>query len=221
MAAQCNRLRELFSGIGFANNIDLFDSIEKGEVVLPANTEGWFAIPNWIKNPAIFGDTYNSALQKVLDTIKTTRNGKFYNYRDGQLGPKRLRQSARTQEFFRGLSEAQGNPDILIVAAQFGFRHRGRSVRRAREIIVSTSGEFGLGAFAVGVMILTHPERLMNYDDLWIDCAGDEYDGPDSPGRFGRAPCFRFGGGGVEFDASTVDRARGHYGSASGVVPQN
>ncbi|OGI74603.1 hypothetical protein A2737_01585 [Candidatus Nomurabacteria bacterium RIFCSPHIGHO2_01_FULL_41_71] len=220
LTTQCNRLRELFSGLGFAN-LDLLGSIEKGEVALPMNTEGWFAILNWIKNPTIFGATYGEALQKVLDTIKTTRNGKFYNYRDGQLGPERLRQSKHTEKFFRELAEAQGNPDILIVAAQFGIRHRGRSVRRAREVIVSTSGEFGLGAFAVGIMILTHPERLMNYDDLWIDCAGDEFDDPDSDVRFVHAPCFDFNGGEVWFGTNTVGYADENYGSASGVVPQS
>ena len=220
LTTQCNRLRELFSGLGFAN-LDLLGSIEKGEVALPMNTEGWFAILNWIKNPTIFGATYGEALQKVLDTIKTTRNGKFYNYRDGQLGPERLRQSKHTEKFFRELAEAQGNPDILIVAAQFGIRHRGRSVRRAREVIVSTSGEFGLGAFAVGIMILTHPERLMNYDDLWIDCAGDEFDDPDSDVRFVHAPYFFFNDGKVKFASPTIGRAHEVFGSASGVVPQS
>jgi hypothetical protein len=217
LTTQCNRLRELFSGIGFAN-LDLLGSIEKGEVALPANTEGWFAIPNWIKNPTIFGNSYSEALQKVLDTIKTTRNGKLYNWREGQLGSERLRQTARTEKFFRELAEAQGNPDILIVAAQFGIRHRGRSVRRAREVFVVS--EFGLGAFAVGIMILTHPERLMNFDDLWIDCAGDEFDDPGSGVRFARAPYFNFSGGKVEFGTRTVGDAFVFCGSASGVVPQ-
>ena len=30
--------------------------------------------------------------------------------------------------------------------------------------------EFGLGAFAVGIMLSTHENRLKNLDDLWIDC---------------------------------------------------
>ncbi len=220
LTVQNNRLRELFPGIGFAN-LDLLGSIEKGEVILPANTEGWFAIPNWIKNPAIFGNSYNESLQKVLDKIKETRNGAFYNWREGQLGSvgsEHLRQTARTEKFFRELAEAQGNPDIMIVAAQFGIRHRGRSVRRAREVFFVN--EFGLGAFAVGIMILTHPKRLMNYDDLWIDCAGDEFDDPGSGVRFGHAPCFLFRGGGVKFGTGTVGNASECYGSASGVVPQ-
>lgn len=218
LTEQCNRLRELFSGVGFAN-LDLLAQIEKGEVTLPVGAEGWFAIPNWIKNQSIFGSAYSAALQKVLDTIKRTRNGKFYNYRDGQLDEKRLRQSAQLQKFWADLSEAQGSPDILIVPAQFGIRHRGRSVRCAREIFLIN--EFGLGAFAVGIMILTHPERLMHYDDLWIDCSGDEFDDPDAVVRFDRAPIFRFYVGRVEFGAHWFDDAYGYYGSASAFVPQS
>jgi len=48
--------------------------------------------------------------------------------------------------------------DILVVPAQFGLRHRGRSVRRVREVM--NANEFGLGVFAIGIMLLTHPERL-------------------------------------------------------------
>lgn len=218
LTEQCNRLRELFSGIGFAN-LDLLTQIEKGDVPLPTGAEGRFAIPNWMKNPNIFGSIYSGALLKALDTIKQTRNGKFYNYRDGQLDEKRLRQSAQSQKFWTELADAQGNPDILIVPAQFGIRHRGRSVRRAREVFVGN--EFGLGAFAVCIMILTHPERLMNYDDLWIDCSGDEFDDPDSDVRFVRAPCFFFNDGGVRFGTGFVGFAYGLYGSASGFGPQN
>jgi hypothetical protein len=218
LTEQCNRLRELFSGIGFAN-LDLLTQIEKGDVSLPTGAEGWFAIPNWMKNPNIFGSIYSATLQKVLDTIKQTQSGKFYNYRDGQLDEKRLRQSAQSQKFWADLRDAQGDPDILIVPAQFGIRHRGRSVRRAREVFLIN--EFGLGAFAVGIMILTHPERLMNYDDLWIDCSGDEFDDPDSGVRFDHAPCFRFDDGEVEFDAYFVGNASDGFGSASGFGPQN
>jgi hypothetical protein len=202
---QTNILRQLFPGIGFAD-----EKIAEGE--LPKNTEGWFAIPKW----QTVAPTYGEAVQKVLDMIKKTRNGKFYNYREGQLG--QLRQSAKTASVFQKLGEEQKDHDILVVPAQFGLRHRGRSVRRAREVFASN--EFGLGAFAIGIMILTHPERLMNYDDLWIDCAGDEFDDPDSDVRFDHAPCFRFHGGKVGFGASTVGRAGEDYGSASGVVPQ-
>jgi len=218
LTEQANLLRQLFSGLGFVN-LDLQGAIEKGEVPLPQNTEGWFAIPNWMKNPKIFGASYNEALQVILNKIKETRNGAFYNYREGQIGPKQLRQTATSEKFWKQISEEQGDPDILIVAAQFGIRHRGRSVRRAREVMLDNGSEFGLGAFAVGIMLLTHPERLMNYDDLWIDCAGDEYDVPDAGVRFDRAPCFDFNDGKVEFGTCFVGDASVCYGSVSAFLP--
>ena len=221
VAKQIVFLQKLFPGLGSANE-GLLMQIKSGEIELPNYAEGWFAVPNIWKPGGlpIFGKTYSEAFQKVLDTIKKTRNSKFHNYREGQINEKRLRQSARTKEFFEKLSETQGHPDILIVPAQFGIRHRGRSVRRAREVMLDVSSEFGLGAFAVGIMLLTHPERLKDLNDLWIDCSGDEFDDPVSGVRFDHAPCFRFYDDRVKFDARAVGRADGRYGTASGVLPQ-
>ena len=80
------------------------------------------------------------------------------------------------------------------------------------------SSEFGLDAFAVGIMLLTHPERLVAYEDLWIDCAGDEYL-PDADGQFEYAPCFLFIDGKGKFDAGWFGDALEGCGSASGFVP--
>lgn len=203
---QTNILRQLFPGVGFADE-------KIAEQPLPPNTERWFAIPKWETMAA----TYGEAVQKVFDMIKKTRGGKFYNYRDGQLGPQYLRRSAKSVKAFQKLGNEQKDHDILVVAAQFGLRHRGRSVRRAREVM--NASEFGLGAFAIGIMLLTHPERLKHFDDLWIDCAGDEFSyGGD--GQFDSAPCFLFNGVRVEVGARGVDNALGGCGSASASVSQ-
>jgi hypothetical protein len=214
LTEQCNQLREIFPGVGYANQ-DLLTRIEEGEVELSEGAEGRFAIPSWMKHPQIFGETYCQAVQTVLNGIKKDRKGRFYNYREGQIIERHLRQSARSERFWKELAEAQGNPDILIVDAQFGIRHRGRSVRRALEVM--NSREFGLGAFAVGIMLLTHPERLKNYGDLWIDCAGDAFF--NSVGS-GGAPYFYFDDGKVLFVTHDVDYAYEDYGSVSGFLPQ-
>jgi len=203
---QTNSLRQLFPGIGFANE-------KLAEQPLPPNAKGWFAIPKWQS----VAKTYNEAVQKVLDLIKKQRKGKFYNWREGKLGEKYFRQHERTAKKLETLAEQQKDYDILVVAAQFGLRHRGRSVRRAREVF--TANEFGLGAFEIGCMLLTHPERLVSYDDLWIDCAGNEY-GPGADGDFSDAPFFDFGVGEVGFGADWFGHARSGYGSASGFLPQ-
>lgn len=203
---QTNRLRELFPGIGYANE-------KLAEASLPENAEGWFAIPRWEK----VAPTYGEAVQKVLDLIKQTRNGAFYNYREGELGPNQLRQSTKAKSVLQKLGDEQKDHDILVVPAQFGIRHRGRSVRRAREVM--NANECGLGAFAIGIMLLTHPERLQHYDDLWIDCAGDEF-APRAGGDFSGSPYFGFSDGGVVFGAVGVDDAYGGCGSASVCLPQ-
>lgn len=218
LLVQCDRLTELFSGLGFPSLCPL-RVIERRKIVPPPNAEGFFAIPNWVKRPDIFGHSYYKALQKVLDTIKATRSSGLNNYLEGYIDPEHLRQMTRTEEFFHELIEAQGNPDILIVAAQFGIRHRGRSVRRAREVMEKTPGEFALGAFAVGCMLLTHPERLMNENDLFIDCC-DECDSHDiSHVPFWRSPFFAYDFQ-LEFSTSVINDAHEHYGAASGFIPQ-
>ncbi len=206
ITAQTNILRQLIPGIGFADE-------KLAEQPLPPNAEGWFAIPRWQK----VAKTYGEAVEKVLELIKQQHKGKFYNWREGKLGERYLRRHERTAKKLQVLGDQQNDYDILVVPAQFGLRHRGRSVRRAREVF--TANEFGLGAFEIGCMLLTHPERLVSYDDLWIDCAGDEY-APDADGDFSLAPCFLFRADGVGFGAGWFDYALSLYGSASGVLPQ-
>jgi len=201
---QANILRQLFPGVGFAD-----ESIATRP--LPEGAEGWFAIPKWQTMAA----TYGEAVEKVLATIASKR--KFYNYRDGQLGAEYLRQHEKSVKMFQKLGDEQKDHDILVVPAQFGLRHKGRSVRRAREVFVGN--EFGLGAFAIGIMLLTHPEREVQWDQLHVDCAGDEFS-PDADGGFSRAPVFDFGGGEVKFSAGWLNSANGFYGSASGFLPR-
>ncbi len=201
---QTNILRELFPGVGYAK-----EALAKAP--LPKGAEAFFAIPQWQK----MAETYEKAVEKVLEALASQRA--FYNYRKGQLGPEYLKRSERTERMLQTLAQQQGTWDILVVPAQFGLRHRGKSVRRAREMF--TAQEFGLGAFEVGIMLLTHTERLSAYKDLWIDCSGDEYS-PDADGHFGHAPYFRFSDGGVGFDAYWSVHAYARCSSVSAFLPQ-
>ena len=178
---------------------------------LPVGAENWFAVPRWEK----VAFSYNEAVEKVLDLIGKTRT--FYNYRKGALGPKYLRFSERTAVALQMIGEKQKG-DFLLIPAQFGLIHRGRSVRRVREII-GNSNEFGLGSFIVGCMLLSHPEQLVQWEQLHVDCPGDEYS-PDADGRFDDAPYFYFSDGKVEFGTSDVSYPIDCYGSASGFLSQ-
>jgi hypothetical protein len=188
------------------------DWIVRVNSLCPQWVEKFFASFDWHK----IAPTYEKALQKALDLIKQTRNGKFYNYREGKIGPERLRIRAKTTKALETLGQQQEGNDILVIPCQFGLRHRGRSVRRALEVMPTM--EFGNDPFTIACMILTHPERLQYYDDLWIDCAGAEYD-CDEDGSFSGAPCFSFIDGRVRFDGFYADNANDHYGSSSGFLP--
>lgn len=181
---------------------------------LPEGAEKLFLIPRWEK----VAPTYGEAVQKVFDLIKQTHNGAFHNYRDGELGPDQLCQSAKAKSMFQKLGDEQKYQDILVVPAQFGIRHRGRSVRRAREVM--NANECGLGAFAIGIMLLTHPKRLQHRDDLRIYCAGDEF-APLVDGVFSLSPIFLFYNDELKFHAYVVSRAFDRCGSVSAFVPQS
>lgn len=201
---QTNILRQLFPGIGYADE-------KITDQPLSPYAEGWFAIPKW----QTLAPTYGEAVLKVFAMIASKR--KFCNYREGQLGAEYLQQHQKTVKMFQKLDDEQKNFNILVVPAQFGLRHKGRSVRRAREVFIAN--EFGLGVFAVGIMLLTHPEREVQWTQLHIDCAGDEFRfGAD--GQFDSALCFSFDDDGVKFGASNVSFAFGDFGSVSGFLPQ-
>jgi len=183
----------------------------KSGLVIPQGAEAPFCI---IRSD-FFDNSYNVGVTEILAAIKAQRKGKFHNCCKGKLGEQYLRQHERTVKKLQVLGDQQKDYDILVVPSQFGLCHRGRSVRRAREVF--TTNEFGLGAFEIGCMLLTHPERLVSYDDLWIDCAGDEY-ALLGDGVFLLAPFFFFRGGRVRFDSRWIGDASSDCGSASGFV---
>ncbi len=183
------------------------------ERTVTPGAEAHFVIVRW----QVLAPSYSEGLEKELfPALHAQRNGAFYNYRNGELGPKQLRQHEHTVRMLAKLDANQPG-DVLVVSAQLGFRHRGRSVRRAREVFVVN--ELGLGAFHVGCILLSHPKREVQWEQLHMDCPGDEFS-PRADGRFSHAPYFHFCGGRLEFSTSGVGGADGGFGSASALLPQ-
>lgn len=166
--------------------------------------EGAFIIPHY----RIFG-SYNEAVLQVMAALKESRT--TYDWRGGNWGPEYLRQLPIKESFWN----TQG--DIIILGAQFGQKHAGKSVQQAREAL--QPHELPLGLYECLIILLTHPERLQSYDDLGIDCPGDEYS-YNADGAFSGAPFLCFSGGGVDFDAGGLSAVRGDFGSASAFLPQ-
>jgi len=151
----------------------------------------------------------------ILSGMKEPGAGeKFVNYIEDKLGAKHLREGIAKKAALRKLAKEQKGFDLLVVDGQFGFLHRGRSVRHAR-VVMQDGGQFGFGAFENGIMILTHPDRLKKYGDLWLDCAGDEYS-HEAVGQFPSAPLFVFLDGNLRLDTRDIARPYGHCGSSSG-----
>jgi len=176
---------------------------------LPEGAEAWFAIPRW----QALGPTYQEAVEQVLEKIGQQR--KFAHRMQGRLSQAYLRQMDRSERAMAILTEQQPGNDILIVAAQMGRLHRGCSARRTRMIM--QGNEFGLGVFAFGTILLTHPERLSTGDALMVDCGGDEYSlGGD--GIYDRVPLFDYDLGGLQFSVFYNDRSRNLWGSPSGFL---
>jgi hypothetical protein len=167
-------------------------------------SEGWFAIPRW----EALASTYNEAVELVIDAIASKR--RLSNRVIGKMNEKFLRQSERTKLAFKILAEQQEGNDILVVGAQFGLLHRGSSARRTR--VALAGNEFCLNSFAIGCMLLTHPERLSTSQTLMIDCGGDEYS-VRGDYSFDRVPLFDYDIGGIDYSIFYEDRARNLWGT--------
>lgn len=196
------------------------------KIVLPKNMDGLAVIlkPSAAarlaaarKNKQELPDwpVYNLAMNELLNVVAAS-DKKFVDYTERKVGSKRLKLTQKTEEVYAKL-EALMPGDVMIVAVQTGLLHRGKSVQRAR--VTFGEKEFGLCAFAVGCILLTHPERLKHVDHLWIDCAGSEFF-PESDEVFACCPCWNFSGGELKFGWGHVSDYFPYYGSASGVSPE-
>lgn len=144
---------------------------------LPKLAEGWFAFPSvdavavrhfsGVKDPA---ERYCRAVRFMIDCLSRTRQ--VQNYLEDQLQPNQLHQVERTVRAL-GLIRQQQRGGILVVAAQFGLVHEFQAVEQVCQDY--QPDEFGLGAFQVGCMAATHPERYVNATHLQTDCPGDRF----------------------------------------------
>lgn len=207
VADQVDRLITLFPELKGAT---CDRALTQGE--LPSGSEGWFAIP---RKEAIY-----DRLEKVFERICQDRKGKFIDERD-IFGEQYLWDASL--EFRNSLSRNQRGHDILLIPAQFGHRHRGRSARRAHEVFAAN--EFGLGVFEVGIMLLTHPHRLSHYEDLWVGCSGNRHQvvsHPDDSHDESLTLLFSYYGDSNEtvFSPLEIIDASPRVGFATGFLPQ-
>lgn len=222
VAEQAALLAERFSGLDISHVDELMWRYKRdGKFFKPDGMNGFGVIP---KNSAIARlsaastdkawPAYNRALSHLFAVMKQARPD-LEGYEEGYLGPTYERLIARTRDFYRRLESVPG--DVLILAVQTGFYHKCRSIQYVRRLI--RSHEFGLDSFAVGCILLTHPERLRHFDHPRIDCPGSERCSRSSPGLvYSLASCWYFQKDKLRFGACLVRPAGTKYaGSASAV----
>ncbi len=132
----------------------------------PGWTEG-FAV--WIR-PGYFSANHYEEYDEVLKALASSRSDAF---RDSvsvrpdmreEYGFRPRPMTALALEYLM----AQQPGDLIVVPAQFGIRHIGK---HPAELF---GYEFGVTMKDVATMLITHPLRIQNRDDLYIDCLGDE-----------------------------------------------
>lgn len=176
---------------------------------IPEGAEGWLLVPK----PSRIASTYNDALEKVLSLV-TQSGAVFLNNCEGKLGPAYLRLAAKTSRVLDKLERSTPG-DYLLLAIQCGLQHRAQPVAQARKTFKEK--EYGLGPFEVASLLLTHPERLTDYEHLGIDCPGCEY-AANASGNFYYGLCFNWNEDGLNLDCSSVDGIAPGFGSASGFI---
>jgi hypothetical protein len=190
----------------------------------PLGSEGYFVVVfhetmvmHYERNPGV---DQSGAVTLALNALNKQRNNSLSNLCEDRLGPTYYRRNKRSAEMMRKLWESQDCPvGIILIPAQLGIEHRGKSVLRSR--VVMSGSEFPLDAYEVVQMVLTHEHRLKHYDDLWLDIPGSEYSAIASSVFDGdSALALKFIDDVPKFGCFSVSSALDGSGSVSGFLPQ-
>jgi len=176
--------------------------------LLPLGADGWFVVPKVEE----IASSYEEAVNRLLILISEKRQIKIKK-------PSYLHRYPDTSKKIENLYAREKNC-FIIIPAQMGKLYAGKSVRRARKLFAH---EFGLGSFEILSILITHPDRLVNDFNLYIDAAGDEcelsnvcFNGDNSG-----VPCIGingFSGSTLFFTSRTPSFPHPQYGSATGFI---
>ncbi|MBI2590337.1 MAG: hypothetical protein HYW33_00445 [Candidatus Blackburnbacteria bacterium] len=137
------------------------------------------------------------------------------NWREGKMGPDRLRVLASTKAAIEQL-EAEQEGDFLVIPAQTGKLYAGYSVRNSRWEIehAADPAQWALPAYCLAWMLFANPHRLEKNEHLAIDCPGDEHR-PSPDAVSGSCLFFCWNGSRLRFVNNGIGYASGDFGSAS------
>lgn len=154
---------------------------------------------------------YNQALVLIAAHMDRVHPTVYRNYK---LSPAHTRLSSRTMESYKTLEGVPG--DFMVFPVQMGGLYRDESVANVRARYIEQ--EFGLCAYAVGCILLSHGRSLVRGRRLDINCPGSEFASTQG-GKLDAALCLTAGiDGNIGLDAYRVNALRPGCGSATGYV---
>lgn len=185
----------------------------------PMFGEGWFACAKTsavIKRHFPSINTLEEQHCKVIEFGHKilSRYHPFGNCSSLAIVPKNIQQHPRTRSFVARIETEQPG-DIVIIAAQHGLYHRGRSTKA----VYSTmhDNEFGLDSFWVACMGITHPERYHSRDELDAECPGDRLP-IKSDLSSTMVPHYSFSGGRLGYCVGDASEAYERLGPVTGFI---
>ncbi len=210
ISEQLVKLTDLFQSIDLSQVEALMDKVivqklADGVVILPKLS---FLAKLW-SIPDPYGEGYGFVCEKLFGRIAVSRA--FYNYRAGQMDAKHIRIHQEVRNLLEKL-EAETPGDVLVLPFDFGGLYAGWSPRAARWEALNNS-QLPLITAQVACLLLTMPDRLTTWEQLFIDCSGDEWDWL-AVGCWADCPCFDFRSGELLFDDGGAGYAGGRDGSA-------
>ncbi len=125
-----------------------------------------------IPNIELAGDNFEVAMDNVLRIIAKESGRPVTNsFISRRMKINELVHSKNFLSKIDTLKKSQNGENSLVIPAQLGIRHKGRSGRRADECM--TQHEFGLDPYQLGIILITHPERAIEFEDgLAAMCTG-------------------------------------------------
>lgn len=167
----------------------------------------WADVALGIKGDGLWG----KLCEEILFTPLAKQFPGFFNLHRSEMGSDRFLPLDEVFQWLQQL-EAQIPGDFACRPCNFGRRLAGHAVVASRWAAEHLLSAIVTPSWVNGNGLLTHPDRLTDYDYLWIDNAGDQYRFEDAR-AFGGAPCFHRDDADLGFGTNDVGDACGYCGA--------
>ena len=163
-------------------------------------------------------NTYEEAVNLILDMIKDSRNGKFQSIFGQNFSSSYLLRENYFIKSIKIFCQQQEGRAIKILPAQTDGRYLGVSADQLRKLISDSDCEFDLDIFTVGQMILLDEDLITDYRDVGIICSGNRFSQKGDE-EYQKVPVFRIDASGdLTLDILSRDKTSEFFSSATGFV---